>query len=101
MTSLHATARAFRKGLEGEASSHLQTFLEQISSKLPKLDRGQQAGLLPLLESIVRSQERGDYIAIADILEFELHPKLVALGMTKHDLNADHAISSGQSRTDG
>ena len=75
---LHAAARLFRLGQEGAGSDIMVTFTDLLAQRLA--DGTLQANppqLLPLLISeLVAGQERGDFLWVADLLEYELSPLL-------------------------
>jgi hypothetical protein len=68
-------AHAFRLGHTGEANERLRKFVDELAGALPTLGSRAQA-LLPTLNRILEAQERGDYAALADALEYELAPLL-------------------------
>jgi hypothetical protein len=68
-------ADAFRLGEEATGSSHLAELVEHLSELAAEGD-GRIEGLGEALEDIARAQGRGDFLRVADVLEFVLAPAL-------------------------
>lgn len=77
--ALTSAASLFRLGMEGQASENMvkfiDTFLPELGGKPPE----QIAQLTLLLNDIMTAQSRKDYLRVADLLEYELLPKINAV----------------------
>ena len=72
-----AAAAAHRLGMLAQGGEELALLVDELAPFLaarPEL----VASVAPLLAEIVRAQERGDAIGLADGLEHELAPRLLA-----------------------
>jgi hypothetical protein len=74
---LAAAAALFRLGREAEGNAAFTRIIERLQAEVGSGDPEALAPLLPTFESIVRAQERGDWLFIADLLEYELGKMLV------------------------
>ena len=76
---LRRSAREFRLGAEAAGG---EAFAEFIGALTTELGRAQGAlepkRLLPILQRALEAQERSDFVALADVLEYELLPLLAA-----------------------
>lgn len=71
----HGAAQSFRRGEEAAGSAHLAALVEVLGRLAAQGD----ARLVPLgeaLQEIVAAQGRGDFLRIADVLEFVVGPAL-------------------------
>ncbi|MBO2670179.1 hypothetical protein [Shewanella algae] len=68
------TATAFRLGKEAEASGRLKDCIEQMQARLEQQQLPSEA--LQLVPGMVASQQRHDWLGLADTLEYELVPLL-------------------------
>jgi len=86
-SALHAAVRAFRVGMEAQGNDHLIAFVNHLAEVLsaarhkPPDGAGKehlppQAEILPFLETALAAQERGDFLFVADLLEYEIAPRL-------------------------
>ena len=66
------TAHHFRLGYEGEANAQLVRLIDDVIVTAESLTVEEQLELQKLCESIFISQQRSDFILIADILEYQL-----------------------------
>ena len=75
--TLNQSVRQFRLGMEGEASASLASFIDLLLKGMTA-DRNfpLSAEDMPLLNEIIGGQQRGDYLYVADILEYKLLPRL-------------------------
>ena len=69
---LTALAQRFRLGLSLEAIQTLPALLEQAASESLSWPAQQQQVLPVLIKRILEQQEREDWLALADELEYEL-----------------------------
>ena len=75
-----AVARHFRLGEVAMGSSRLAELVDGLQGLVGEgLAREAAEGLLSLLEMIVDAQARGDYLLVADLLEYEAI-KILELG---------------------
>lgn len=72
---LRLTAHAFRLGKEGQAS---ESFRECIDLLAPLMVQLPAAELTAYMTAILGAQERHDWLAVADGLEYKLLPLLIA-----------------------
>ena len=75
LQSIHRASNLFRIGAEGEGSRTLLDILKTITDYVQ--DHSVQYALtdqksLALLNDIALAQERGDFLYVADLLEYEL-----------------------------
>jgi hypothetical protein len=67
----------FRLGMDGGGSAALATFIDGL---LVSMSDPEAAAIgpraLPLLKEIIAGQQRGDFLCVADILEYEVLPLL-------------------------
>ncbi|MEQ1892879.1 MAG: hypothetical protein ABL998_10080 [Planctomycetota bacterium] len=66
-----AAAHAYRLGMNGQASAELAVVLDGLIAGLTRFP-AELARLQPLLGELSSAQQRGDWLALADVLEFEL-----------------------------
>ena len=72
-----AATRAFRVGRTAEGHAELIEFIDLLDQALKELQNARVAKqVLPHIQEIIRAQERGDILRIADLLEYELQPML-------------------------
>ena len=77
MNALQQAARQSRLGMEGAGSAALVEFIDQVLKSMANpttAPLGREA--LPLLKAIIAGQQRGDFLYIADILEYEILPRI-------------------------
>ena len=67
-----AAARAWRLGLEAQASDHIVSVVDAFGEAPASV----AAGLDKIFGEILKAQGRRDFIRVADLLEFELRPAL-------------------------
>ena len=76
-----SVAAAYRLGMLGQGGEALVRFVDELTAHLDR-ERTRATALAPqlapLLEAIVAAQERGDPIGLADRIEHELVPALLA-----------------------
>jgi len=78
--TLNNAVQAFRLGAEAKANEHLVTFLDEIGKAATHPSVAQAlVAAAPTLQQILDAQDRGDGIGVADLLEFELLPRLSEL----------------------
>jgi hypothetical protein len=70
-----SVAQAFRLGMNGQASAALAEVIDGLLAALGH-DPRTAVDLAPLLAELGQAQQRGDWLALADTLEFELVPAL-------------------------
>lgn len=63
---------AFRLGIEGQGSDRLAKFIDCLLPMLQGATSGLGATETALLEALFAAQSRGDFLYVADLLEFEL-----------------------------
>jgi hypothetical protein len=74
---LNGAAALFRLGREAEGNAAFTRLIERLQAELGGADPGALAPLFPTFETIVRAQERSDWLFVADLLEYELGKMLV------------------------
>jgi hypothetical protein len=75
--ALATAVRAFRLGMDGDGNDALVQFIDALSRALVQGTlRVPEAELLPLLALALQAQQRGDLLRVADLLEFEIGPRL-------------------------
>lgn len=79
--SLHAeltgAADFFRLGREAEGNAAFARIIERLQAELGRAGAEALAPLYPTFQAIVSAQERGDWLFVADLLEYELGMMLV------------------------
>jgi hypothetical protein len=71
------TVSSFRVGMTGRGNDALVSFVTLLQARLDAAGSDEKAHpFLPHLGEIIAAQERGDWLKIADLLEFELLPLL-------------------------
>lgn len=67
-------ARAFRLGMEGQASENLIEFIDRYSHQLGSrtISPGEMEGIAAVLGELFEAQARKDYLYLADLLEYRL-----------------------------
>ena len=73
---LERTAAAFRLGRDGEGNETLTGVIDSLAGLLPRLDPLSMSRVQVILEPMLMAQNRGDYLLLADLLEYELAPLL-------------------------
>ena len=76
LETLQETVRYLRLGRTGAGNAALGRLVEQLAPHLEQGLGNRPKQLLPLLQAIVVAQQAGDYLAVADRLEYELAPRL-------------------------
>jgi hypothetical protein len=66
--------RLSRQGREATASTVLNDFLDAFEAEIGGLPQVRQQTLLALLPKLLELQEERDWVAYADVLEYELLP---------------------------
>ena len=74
--SLWQSARAFRMGMESYANELLTKFFDQLPLLLKDKEPALILDLTPWLKEMVAAQEHADNLRIADLLEYEIGPRL-------------------------
>ncbi len=74
--SMRSTARLFRLSMEAQASESLVGVVDTLSALLGDPSFPDAAAIDTVLAQVVRAQQNGDAIRLADLLEFELAPLL-------------------------
>ncbi len=68
----------FRVGMEAGGSDALIRFIDTFEVHLrEQADTTRAAVIAPLLNNIIQAQLRGDFLYVADLLEYELKPLLL------------------------
>lgn len=76
--ALLQTVAAFRVGMPARGNDALARFVTRLQDRLERGGSDAQAlSFLPHLSDIIAAQERGDYLRVADVLEFDLLPLLL------------------------
>lgn len=70
-----AAAHAYRLGMNGQASAELAALLDGLLAACARSPHATER-LRPVLAGLSSAQGRGDWLALADTLEFELLPVL-------------------------
>ncbi len=74
--ALRRAVRDFRMGMDGSGSAALIEFVDAFSREITA-GRVKNAGeLMPVLSEILAAQGRGDYLYVADLLEYEVARRL-------------------------
>jgi hypothetical protein len=68
--------RLARQGRDAAASAKIQSFLSALESELGSLPQRAQQEIMALFATLLRLQEHRDWVAYADVLEYELLPIL-------------------------
>lgn len=77
LQSLRSAAVAFRLGMEAQGNEAFVGFVDRLAPLLADPERAQAAGEIgPFLPEIVAAQQRGDFLRVADLLEYEVGPRL-------------------------
>ena len=71
----HAAALWYRVGDEAAGSDALAKITERFIALAGNAD-ARVVGLLPAFEELVAAQTRGDFLRVADLLEFALAPAM-------------------------
>ena len=74
--ALLATSHLFRLGMLAQANDSLVTIVDGLSELFSDASFACASEIGPLLHEVVQAQERGDVIRLADLLEFELLPRV-------------------------
>ncbi len=70
---IQKAADHFRLGLEAEASEHLKKINEHIEKHV--IEEGLPSEqFLTVLKIMCDAQQRGDYLCVADLLQYEIQP---------------------------
>lgn len=65
-----------RQGREAAAASLIPAFLSAFEAQISRLPHDSQMMMMQLLPKLLRSQEARDWVAYADLLEYEIFPIL-------------------------
>ena len=77
LQKLGAASRAFRVGMEARANEEFVGFIDLMLPLLGRESHAQAAlELAPILPEVVAAQQRGDFLRVADLLEYEIAPRL-------------------------
>ena len=75
--ALMQTVSSFRVGMTSRGNDALVRFVTLLQNRLDGKGTDEAAApFLPHLGEIIQAQERGDWLRVADLLEFELLPLL-------------------------
>ena len=75
--ALLAAASSFRLGMHAQGNDAFVHFVDGLRAWIEEPERGADARRLsPLFAEFVAAQMRGDYLRVADMLEYELAPHL-------------------------
>ena len=74
--ALKSAARLFRLGMEGQASENLVKFIDAFMPTLVGAAQEQIGQFSSLLNEIITAQARKDYLRVADLLEYEILPRI-------------------------
>ncbi len=70
---LLVSVSSFRIGMQAQGNAALVCLVDGLQQALETPSMGLDAGVfLPHLREILQAQQRGDYLRVADLLEFEL-----------------------------
>lgn len=76
-SALMTTVSSFRVGMTSRGNDALVKFVTLLQARLDGAGTDAAATpFLPYLGAIIQAQERGDWLRVADLLEFELLPLL-------------------------
>lgn len=76
---LERAARSFRLGMEAQGNEACVALIDALLAEIARPDQAHLAvALAPLLPEVVAAQGRGDFLRVADLLEHELRPRLLA-----------------------
>ncbi len=74
---LEQAIEQFRMGMEGSGSAAFIRFIDAFQKELAREQANMQLeSLMPFLQQIIQAQSRGDYLHVADLLEYEIQPLL-------------------------
>ena len=76
--ALRAAADSFRLGMDAQANQALVPAVDLLARHLSGLPAARAAALAATFPRLVAAQGRGDTLAVADSIEFELLPLLGA-----------------------
>ena len=77
VAELDATVMAYRLGMDGEAGEHFAKFIDGLGpAMVDPSQRPSAEELLPFFPEVLAAQRRGDGLAIADTLEYQMGPLL-------------------------
>jgi hypothetical protein len=77
VSELKQAVRQFRLGMDGGGSASLVALIDELLKSMTgsgSTPLGPQ--VLPLLKMIIAGQQRGDFLYVADILEYEILPTI-------------------------
>lgn len=75
--ALRSAAASFRLGMEAQANEAFVAFIDALSTLFGTPEHQRLASELnELLGHILAAQQRGDPLSVADLLEYELAPRL-------------------------
>ena len=77
LDALVSAAKLFRLGMDTQANQALAGSVTGLAACLAQRAPAERAMLDALLALIVEAQERADVLRIADLIEFELLPRLL------------------------
>jgi hypothetical protein len=73
------TAERFRLGQNAAGQEELARQVDRLGRILPDIPPQSIAELAPVMQQTLDAQARGDAIGVADLLEYEILPKLLDL----------------------
>ncbi|MDJ0764478.1 MAG: hypothetical protein QNJ97_15990 [Myxococcota bacterium] len=75
---LEDAVRMFRIGMEASGSDALIRFVDAFEAHFrEQADKTRATALAPILNNIIQAQVSGDFLYVADLLEYELMPLLL------------------------
>ncbi len=79
---LEEAVRQLRLGMEAAGSASLVALIDELLKRManPTASPLLQSDL-PLLKDLIAGQNRGDFLYVADILEYEIRPRIVVSGL--------------------
>ena len=76
ISALEEAIELLRMGMEGEGNARLMSFLDGFLANSDEASLLTGAEVLVALQDIIEAQARGDFLWVADLLEFIVLPKL-------------------------
>ncbi len=76
LSALALAVRALRLGRQAEAAERVVDMVDALMLHLSRPPVGREQDVGPLLARVIAAQERGDLLCIADLLEYEVGPRL-------------------------
>lgn len=76
LSALALAVRALRLGRQAEAGERVVEMVDALTRHLSRPPVRREGEIGPLLSRVVAAQERGDLLCIADLLEYEVGPRI-------------------------